>query len=130
VKRPHSTGLVWTLCLASMLAGGCEAVQDALKTDKDRWFAADLVWRKPDRPRMDMIGKTISAADTVDEAIPNAVPPTDEETKYRDEDYVVGTTDVLDITIMDLFSVGAETLLRREVSDAGYIDLPLLPQRI
>jgi protein involved in polysaccharide export with SLBB domain len=65
-----------------------------------------------------------------EDLIPNATPPTEEDSTYREEDYVIGATDVVDITIMDLFSVGAESSLRREVSDAGYIDLPLLPSRI
>jgi protein involved in polysaccharide export with SLBB domain len=64
------------------------------------------------------------------EIIPGAVPPTAEDLLANPAGHILGPTDVLDITIMDLFQAGVETALRREVSDAGFIDLPLLPNRV
>ena len=132
MKRPLSSGIVLSWCLAAVLlfSAGCEALEDFFKTDESRFLGADLVVHKPSRPRVDMIKPWIGMADQREDLIPNATPPTEEDSTYREEDYVLGPTDIVDITIMDLFSVGVESSLRREVSDAGYIDLPLLPSRI
>jgi protein involved in polysaccharide export with SLBB domain len=130
VKRLHSTGLVGITCLAVLCVAGCEAIQDFFKTDDSRWLAADLVIKAPSRGHVDPIRRSIGPADERTDMVPNAVPPAEEDYTYREEDYVIGPTDLLDITVMDLYQPGVEQLLRREVSDAGYIDLPLLPQRI
>jgi len=123
---------VWAVCLAGAAwsAGGCESIQDFFKTDESRWLSADAIIRKPKQPQMNVIRTGISLADQPAAQSPNASPPTEEDATYREVDYVIGTTDIVDISILDLFAVGQETQLRREVSDAGYIDLPLLPQRI
>ena len=44
------------------------------------------------------------------------------------KDYMSSTLwDILDISILDLLENGVETVLRRQVTTSGYIDLPLLP---
>jgi protein involved in polysaccharide export with SLBB domain len=116
-----------------LVTTGCQAIQDGwdgFKIDENRFLAPDEVVRSPGHQRVSLIKGSISMADVRNDLVPNATPPTDEDTTYREEDYVIGPTDVLDISIMDLFQVGAESVLRREVSDAGFIDLPLLPERI
>ena len=119
------------LCLAAVfLVTGCQQAIAGFKTDENRFLAPDEMVRSPGHPRVSLIKTSISMADVREDLVPHATPPTPEDTTFREEDYVIGPTDVLDITIMDLFSVGSESMLRREVSDAGYIDLPLLAERI
>jgi protein involved in polysaccharide export with SLBB domain len=132
VKTPYRMEPVVVLCLAAvLLVTGCDPItQDLWKTDENRLLAPDQMVRPPGHQRVSLIKTSISMADVREDLVPNATPPTPEDTTFREEDYVIGPTDVLDISIMDLFSVGAESMLRREVSDAGYIDLPLLPERI
>jgi len=109
---------------------GCDKITDAIKTDTSRWFSPDLVIKAPKRSPINMIRSSVSVADETQELVPNATPPREEDYTYSDEDYVIGPTDVVDVSIMDLYAVGVETTLRREVSDSGYIDLPLLADRI
>ena len=114
-------------CAATLLIlSGC----DVLKTDEFRWLAPDLLVRPPKNPRVSLIRRSITPADERTDLVPNATPPTEDDFTYTDKDYVLGPTDLIDVAIMDLYQVGVETTLRREVSDAGYIDLPLLPHRI
>lgn len=113
-----------------MVMCGCDAIENALKIDTSRWFAPHLVVKAPKRSPISMIRSSVSVADERQELIPNATPPREEDYTYSDEDYVIGPTDVVDVSIMDLYAVGIETTLRREVSDSGFIDLPLLDSRV
>jgi polysaccharide export outer membrane protein len=132
VRMPHSQGCVLAICMAAMLtlAAGCETIQDLFKTDEDRFLGPDIMVRNPKRSRIQPIKGGIGVADIRTDLPPNATPPTEEDATYREEEYVIGPTDLLDISIMDLMSPGVETVLRREVTDAGNVDLPLLPRRI
>jgi protein involved in polysaccharide export with SLBB domain len=56
--------------------------------------------------------------------------PTADDLKFTAKDYVVGSLDVVDISVLDLFQEGLETVLRRQVTESGNIDLPLLPAPI
>jgi len=115
------------LMLAS-LVGGC----NILKIDKFRFLAPEKVVARPDRPAVGPIRDSISILDQSQEQelLPNAVFPDKDDLEYSDEDYIIGPTDVLDISILDLFQEGLETPLRRQVSESGFIDLPQLPERI
>jgi protein involved in polysaccharide export with SLBB domain len=73
---------------------------------------------------------SIGPADRSQEVLPNATFPREGDWSYTDEDYIIGPTDIVDISILDLFNEGLETVLRRQVSDSGFIDLPLLPDRV
>jgi protein involved in polysaccharide export with SLBB domain len=121
-----------TLCLtaAAVFLGGCDAIADWTKTDAHRFFSPDEMVAPPERSPINPILNSISLVDQTQELVPNATFPTEGDWEYVEQDYVIGPTDVLDISILDLFQEGLETPLRREVSDTGYIDLPLLPERI
>lgn len=113
-----------------MLLAGCEDIQDFLATDKYRLFGPHHVVRPPERPGINPIRDTIGMGDTHQELVPNATFPREGDWSYSERDYVIGAEDVLDISVLDLFQQGLETVLRRQVSISGYIDLPRLPERV
>jgi polysaccharide export outer membrane protein len=113
---------------------GCDSLnqfnQKFWKTDKYRFLDPSATVRRPDRPLVNPILPSVGLADQTEDVPPNATFPRDpEDYQYSEKDYIIGPTDVLDIGIMDLFQQGAESTLRREVTNAGFIDLPLLPQQ-
>jgi len=119
------------VCAGSfILAGGCANPAEWWKTDKSRFLSPDKliapVSGSPINPILGSIGPT----DRSQNVLPNATFPREGDWSYTDEDYVIGPTDIVDISILDLFTEGLETVLRRQVSDSGYIDLPLLSERI
>ncbi|HUS90799.1 MAG TPA: polysaccharide biosynthesis/export family protein [Phycisphaerae bacterium] len=109
---------------------GCDAIGDWTKTDKYRFLSPEKVIRPPDGSPINPILGSIGPTDRVQEVVPNATRPTDGDWEYTDEEYVIGPTDVVDISILDLFSEGLETVLRRQVTENGMIDLPLLRERV
>jgi protein involved in polysaccharide export with SLBB domain len=115
--------LVGLLVLA-VVCGGC----NWLKTDERRFLAPYHLVDSPDRSPVMPILTGLSPLSEHRVLPPEATFPTEGDWTYTDEDYVVGPTDVLDISIIDLFTEGMETVLRREVSTSGYVDLPLLPE--
>ncbi len=120
-----------TVLVALVFAGGCtEGIRDFLKTDTTRLFNPGQVVNKRPRSTVKSILPTLGSADETQELPPGARFPRPADHSYTDVDYQIGPTDILDISILDLFRDGQETLLRREVSDTGYIDLPLLDDRI
>ncbi len=118
------------LCLGLLSLGGCSVLQDFLKTDTSRLLAPEKVIRRPSGSPISPIYGSISPADTSQELVPNSTAPRDGDWTYTDREYVIGPTDVVDIGVLDLFQVGLETVLRREVSASGFIDLPQLSERI
>ena len=68
----------------------------------------------------------VSLADSTEELPPNVTFPKPEDMAYEETEYIIGPRDVLDISILDLFTEGLETVLRRQVTHTGYIDLPQL----
>ena len=112
------------IVLASMALAGCD-----WKTDKTRWFDPTSLVKAPERSPLNPILETVSPVDEYRELPPNATFPRDEDLEYEVTDYVIGPTDVLDISILDLYVEGMETVLRRQVSDSGFIDLPLLGEK-
>ncbi|MCD4824681.1 MAG: SLBB domain-containing protein [Phycisphaerae bacterium] len=95
-----------------------------------RFLQPDKPIAKPDQAEVSWIIDTMSDLDKSSDLFPNSVKPGPQDWIYGDVDYVIGATDVLDISVLDLYAEGLETLLRREVSDSGYIDLPQLKKRI
>jgi len=127
VKNLKQLAFVLSIASLAWLASGCEA----FKTDSSRWMSPDKVIKAPkDTPPLRAIRKTLGTNDINDELIPGSIPPRKEDCYYSDADYVVGPGDILDISILDLFNEGVETTLRRQVSESGYIALPLLSKRI
>ncbi len=113
-----------------ILAGGCSDPAEWFKTGKHRFLSPDKliapVSGSPINPILGSIGPT----DRSQEVLPNATFPRDGDWSYTDQDYIIGPTDIVDVSILDLFNEGLETVLRRQVSDSGYIDLPLISDRI
>ncbi len=106
--------------------------QDFFKTDRTRLLGPEKVVRQPagDGMPINPILPSIGVVDQVDELVPNATFPQMEDLEYSDEDYVIGPSDILEVRILDLFQEGLETPVQRQVTESGYIDLPLVPQRI
>lgn len=109
---------------------GCQHIEEFTKTGYGRFLSPDKPILKPDSSQVNIILPNVGELDTPDEMYPNARKPQPQDWTYIKEDYVIGPTDVLNITIMDLYFEGQEHVLQREVSDSGFIDLPQLPQRI
>ena len=118
------------MLIALVWVAGCDTVADALKTDTWRFLQPDKTIRRPDRASIHAVLGHLGAADVTEEILPNAAFPVPADYEYSEDDYVIGPNDVLDIGIMDLFQPGSETLIRRQVETSGFIDLPLLDERI
>jgi len=112
------------------LVGGCNAVGRFLRIDRHAFMAPEKIIRPPEGSPVNPIMGSIGPTDRAQDIVPNAAFPGDEDLTYTDEDYVIGPTDVLDISVLDLFAEGLETVLRRQVSASGYIDMPLLTERV
>ncbi len=114
--------------------GGCqrdwEPAERFFKTGWSRFLNPSQVIRKPAGSPIHDISTSVGLADQTEERLPNSVLPSEEDYLYDDKDYVIGRTDVLLIGIMDLFIEGQESQVQREVTTTGYIDMPLLDQRI
>jgi polysaccharide export outer membrane protein len=133
VWRASATVLVLALLAVTAIEAGCEAsdaVANFFKTDKDRFLNAGKVVHQPDRTPIVPILSSMSPADSEEDMLPNSEFPQPSDYIYSDEDYRIGPTDVLDVAILDLFQPGMETTIRRQVETSGFIDLPLLDQRV
>ncbi len=129
--RLEKTTLSGVLCVVSLLlAGGCANPGDWWKTDMTRFLSPDKVVAPVSGSPINPILSSIGPTDRSQDVLPNATFPRDGDWSYTDEDYIIGPTDIVDISILDLFNEGLETVLRRQVSDSGYIDLPLLTDRV
>ena len=129
MRMIRSGGLLAVMTPLLLCLTGCELL-DGFKTDSSRFLSPHQPIKAPDRPLISPIRSSVSVADETQDIIPAAVAPTAEDFMFTEVDYIIGPTDVLDITILDLYAPGGESVLRREVSDSGYIDLPLLPERV
>jgi polysaccharide biosynthesis/export protein len=112
---------------AVVFLGGCES---CLKTGWERLTDPSAMVRSPEQNLTNPIYTSASSADETQELAPGATAPTEDDLKYSTKDYIIGAGDVLDISVLDLFSEGLETVLRRQVTEGGMIDLPLLPEKI
>ncbi len=131
--RASATVLVLALLAVVAIEAGCEAsdaVANFFKTDKNRFLNAGKVVQPPDRTPIVPILNSMSPADSEDDMLPNSEFPQPSDYIYSDEDYRIGPTDVLDVAILDLFQPGMETTVRRQVETSGFVDLPLLDQRV
>jgi len=119
---------------ATVFLSGCQGISDkiskALETDKYRFLDASKIIAPQDGSPVTPIYSNSGDADITEELPPNATLPTPEDLTYSDRDYIIGPTDILDISILDLLENGIETVLRRQVTTSGHIDLPLLPAKI
>ena len=113
-----------------LLVGGCADPANWWKTDITRFLSPDKVIAPVPGSPINPILSSIGPTDRSQEVLPNATFPREGDWSYTDEDYIIGPTDIVDISILDLFNEGFETVLRRQVSDSGYIDLPMLSDRV
>jgi protein involved in polysaccharide export with SLBB domain len=113
-----------------LLAGGCADPAGWWKTDRWRFLSPDKVVVPISGSPINPILSSIGPTDRSQDVLPNATFPREGDWSYTDEDYIIGPTDIVDISILDLFNEGLETVLRRQVSDSGYIDLPLLSELV
>jgi polysaccharide export outer membrane protein len=133
VWRASATMLVLALLGVVIMEAGCEAsdaIANFFKTDPDRFLNAGKVIHQPERTPIVPILNSASPADSADDLLPNSEFPQPSDYIYNDEDYRIGPTDVLAVSILDLFQPGVETTVNRQVETSGFIDLPLLEQRV
>lgn len=124
-------GLLIALMAVLIVAAGCEKWSDEyLKTSKYRFLSPEKVIERPEDAQVNLIINSLGDVDKEDQLFPNARRPREEDWVYEDTDYVLTAGDVVDINIMDLYAEGVQTALRKEISQSGYIDLPLIPERI
>lgn len=76
------------------------------------------------------IQETISVIDPATELLPNATSPTPEDRVVIEEDYRLVARDVLEVTIMNLYGRGTPDTVRVQVSDTGFIRVPLINEPI
>ncbi len=100
------------------------------KTGKWRFLSPEKNIAKPDQAEVNWIIQSMGELDETEEMYPNATRPKPEDWVYIDEDYVIGPTDIVNINILDLYAEGLETVLQREVSDSGYLDVPQVADRV
>ena len=113
------------------LVSGCSSFVDGWKTDKSRWLSPSKVIRSPEGPApVRAIDRNIGIADQDEDRIAGSTLPKRGDFEYSAADYRFGPGDILDVSVLNLFSEGLETVLRRQVTESGYIDLPLLPDRV
>ncbi len=116
-----------SLAVVALLAGGC----DFFKTDQTRLLSPDKVIKAPEEERspINPILPSIGLVDTAQEIVPNATLPKEGDWSYSEADYTLGPNDIVDISIMDLYQEGLETILRRQVTERGFVDdLPQLAE--
>jgi protein involved in polysaccharide export with SLBB domain len=127
------TGLLLIVLATVGMTAGCQKTTEAesfFKTGKYRFLSPDKPIAKPSQNELSWIIQSMGTMDKADELYPNATRPGPSDWVYSDTDYVIGATDVLGITVMDLYAEGLETTLQREVTESGFISLPLLDERI
>ena len=131
------TWLTTVVLLASVILSGCESINNmnksigkALETSKYRFLDSSKVIVPHEGSPVTPIYSSSGDADDTNEVPPNATPPTAADLTYSDSDYIIGPTDILDISVLDLLENGVETVLRRQVTTSGNIDLPLLSEKI
>lgn len=114
------------LAAGLFILGGC----NILKTDTWRFLDPTAMVKAPATNMTNPIYSSASAADEANELPPNATLPSDSDLQYVARDYQIGPLDVIDVSILDLYAEGLETVLRRQVSESGFIDLPMLSESI
>ncbi|MDY7011853.1 MAG: polysaccharide biosynthesis/export family protein [Planctomycetota bacterium] len=92
----------------------------------ESWFDPSKPVRSPDQGTVNPIFTEFGPGDQTMEMVPNATLPEPKDLRFVEEDYVIGPTDILKITVLDLLQDGLETLMERQVSHSGYIDLLLV----
>jgi len=132
VKTTSHLARKWGVLVLAALPwlAGCSSVGRFLRVGRWQFLAPEKVIEPPEGAPINPIMGSIGPTDRARDVLPNASFPRDEDLSYTDEDYIIGPEDIVDISVLDLFNEGLETVLRRQVSASGYIDLPLLTERV
>ncbi len=122
LARPTSNWL-WMVVLASVcpLMTGC-----SYDWGFHHFFDPSRNIRQLEPMQVNLIHESMGPMDQTDFILPGAETPTPDDLRYTESDYVIGPTDVMRISVLDLLAEGLETVLQRQVSESGYVDLPLL----
>jgi len=112
------------------MAVACLTGCNALKTSKDGFMAPWALIKSSNGSPINPILKSMNAMDEREDLPPNASFPVAADLIYDDSDYVLGSSDVINVSILDLIFESGETAVQRTVSDGGYVDLPLLDERV
>ncbi len=123
IRRFLSSSVALTLAVG---LSGCSG----LELGWWNWFDPSRPVRTPPEPSVSLIFEQIGPADQLDELVPNATFPKPSDLEFSEEDYVIGPTDILRISVLDLFQEGLDTILERQVSHSGYVELPLLDKHV
>ncbi|MCD4699419.1 MAG: polysaccharide biosynthesis/export family protein [Phycisphaerae bacterium] len=91
----------------------------------ESWFDPSKPVKSPEQGTVNPIFTEFGPGDQTMEMVPNATLPVPKDIQYTEEDYVIGPTDVLRITVLDLLQDGLETPMERQVSHSGFVDLLL-----
>ena len=133
MKKNFYSAMAVTVLLVTvgMITGCIDSYVDGVKVNGEyNFLAPSQTIEAPREPEVRWVDDAISELDHSSDVYPSAVKPTKEDWVYVDEDYKIGASDILDLSIEDLRLEGMDTLLRRQVSDSGYLDLPQLDDRI
>lgn len=101
---------------------GCYGHQLGLES----WFDPSKPVKSPDQGMVNPIFTEFGPGDQTMEMVPNATLPTPKDLQYTEADYVIGPTDMLRVSVLDLLQDGLETPMERQVSHSGYVDLLLV----
>jgi protein involved in polysaccharide export with SLBB domain len=112
-----------------LVIAGCDP-NGPFKTGKNRFFAPNHVVDAPEDVELNVIRVSLTEMDPSTTLYSNARRPKPMDWVYSDTDYRIGARDYLEISVLDLYSTGLETVLRREVTASGYIKMPLVDQPI
>ncbi|HET6427535.1 MAG TPA: polysaccharide biosynthesis/export family protein [Phycisphaerae bacterium] len=120
--RPISKWLGTVAMVALPLAGGCQGYDWGLH----HFFDPSKNIRQTEPMQVNPIFESLGPTDPTEFLLPGAEKPKPDDLKYFETDYVIGPTDILRVSVLDLLAEGLETVLERQVSESGYVDLPLL----
>ncbi|MGC9455108.1 MAG: SLBB domain-containing protein [Phycisphaerae bacterium] len=129
--------VILLLTVGVLTQSGCEqgrSIADALKlkTDSSRFLAPEQLIDSSqfERSPINPILTSVGMVDEVSDLPPNATFPRPGDWSYVEEDYRIGPADLLEVGIVGLFQAGSEAILQRQVTESGYVDLPLLQDSV
>ena len=129
VVTRHCLHTILLFSCSLLVVAGCDP-NGPFKTGKNRFFAPNHVVDAPEDVELNVIRVSLTEMDPSTTLYSNARRPKPMDWVYSDTDYRIGARDYLEISVLDLYSTGLETVLRREVTASGYVKMPLVDQPI
>lgn len=105
------------LTVPILLMAGCEA---------DSWFTPSIVGRWEPTPIKLPILNRLDLIDEPSAEPPNLTPVLPEDLEPHPAEYVMGSGDIVAISVLDLQSPGQEMAVQRQIDDLGFFRHPLL----